>query len=157
MYYKFKLNHLIIPLITILVASVGSLITSLGLDWYNGLNFPAFVPSGSFIGMMWTIIFILTAISALMFYNKSDRSAYSVMVSLLFFNNAFLNIFWCLLFFGQHMMGLALVEIFILNAVNLVLILLLWRKYRASALLLFPYFIWVCVAAYLNYSLWLIN
>jgi len=155
--YKFRLNHLIISWITILVAAVGSLITSSGLDWYNGLNFPAFVPSGSFIGMVWTIIFILTAISVLMFYNKSDRSAHSVIISLLFFNNAFLNVFWCSLFFGQHLMGLALVEIFILNAVNLVLILLLWKKYRIAALLLFPYFIWVCVAAYLNYSLWLIN
>jgi tryptophan-rich sensory protein len=157
MAYKFKLNHLIIPLMTILVAAVGSLITTLGMGWYNDLNFPAFVPSGSFIGMMWTIIFILTAISVLLFYNKSDRSAYSMMISLLFFNNAFLNIFWCSLFFGQHMMGLALVEIFILNAVNLALIVLLWKKYRTSALLLFPYFIWVCVATYLNYSLWLIN
>jgi len=154
---KFKLNYFVIPLIVILVASVGSLITSSGMGWYNDLNFPAFVPSGSFIGMMWTIIFILTAISVLLFYNKSDRSAHSMMISLLFFNNAFLNIFWCSLFFGQHMMGLALVEIFILNAVNLTLILLLWKKYRTSALLLFPYFIWVCVATYLNYSLWLIN
>jgi tryptophan-rich sensory protein len=140
-----------------LVAAIGSLITSMGMGWYNDLNFPSFTPSGAFIGMVWTVIFILTAISALYFYNKSNRSAHSIIISLLFFNNAFLNIFWSSLFFGQHLMGLSMIEMTLLNLVNLALILMLWKKYRISALLLIPYFVWVCVATYFNYSLWLIN
>jgi tryptophan-rich sensory protein len=54
-------------------------------------------------------------------------------------------------------MGAALIEVFVLNAVNLALIILLWKKNRTAALLLLPYFAWVCVATYLNYSFWLIN
>ncbi|MFA7702803.1 MAG: TspO/MBR family protein [Patescibacteria group bacterium] len=154
---KFKPNYIIIPLITILVAAIGNLITSMGMSWYNSLNFPAFVPSGSFIGLVWTIIFILTTISALRFYNKFDNSPNFTVISLLFFNNAFLNIFWSSLFFGAHQMGAALIEILVLNIVNLALIILLWKKHLISALLLLPYFIWVCVATYLNYSLWIIN
>ncbi|MEI7620274.1 MAG: TspO/MBR family protein [Candidatus Falkowbacteria bacterium] len=154
---KFKLNYVIIPFLTILVASIGSLTTKLGMGWYNGLNFPAFVPSGAFIGMVWTVIFILSTISALMFYNNADKSPRSMIISLLFFNNAFLNILWSSLFFGEHLMGLALVEMIVLNIVNLAMILLLWKKHLTPALLLVPYFIWVCVATYLNYSLWSIN
>lgn len=154
---KFKLNYVIIPFITILVAAIGNLTTKMGMGWYNGLHFPAFVPSGAFIGMVWTVIFILSTISALMFYNEADKSPRSMIISLLFFNNAFLNILWSSLFFGEHLMGLAFVEILILNAVNLIMIFLLWKKHRTSALLLIPYFVWVCVATYLNYSLWAIN
>ncbi|MFA4942977.1 MAG: TspO/MBR family protein [Patescibacteria group bacterium] len=105
---KFKPNYIIIPLITILVAAIGNLITSMGMSWYNSLNFPAFVPSGSFIGLVWTIIFILTTISALRFYNKFDNSPNFTVISLLFFNNAFLNIFWSSLFFWRPSDGSSL-------------------------------------------------
>ena len=154
---KFKLNYIIIPFITILVAVIGNMITSLGMSWYKGLNLPAFTPSGSFIGMVWTTIFILSTISALLFYKKPDRSPYFVITALLFFNNAFLNILWSSLFFGEHMMGLALIEVVVLNVVNLSMIILMWEKHRTASLLLFPYFIWVCVATYLNYAIWSIN
>jgi len=154
---KFKSNYLVIPLLTILTATIGSLITSMGMSWYNGLNQPVGTPSGSFIGMVWTIIFILATISALMFYNKAPKSPFSIVVSLLFFNNVFLNIFWSSLFFGKHMMGLSLIEMVILNLVNLALIVSLWKKYQVEALLLLPYFIWVCIATYYNYAFWLIN
>lgn len=154
---KFKLNYVIIPFLAILVAVIGGLTTKLGMGWYNGLNFPDFIPSGSFISMVWAVIFVLSTFSALIFYNSSDKSPRSMIISLLFFNNAFLNIFWSSLFFGEHLMGLALIEIIILNLVNLVMIILLWKKHLTSALLLVPYFIWVCIATYLNYSLWSIN
>jgi len=42
--FKFKVSYLIIPVITVLVATIGSFITAIGMVWYNGLNFPAFVP-----------------------------------------------------------------------------------------------------------------
>jgi len=157
MSFKFKVSYLIIPVITVLVATIGSFITAIGMVWYNGLNFPAFVPSGSFIGLVWTVIFVLSTISALLFYNKPDKSSSFMVIALLFFNNAFLNILWSSLFFGKHLIGLALIEIIILNLVNLIMIIMLWKKHLISALLLLPYFIWVCVATYLNYSFWLLN
>ncbi len=154
---KFKPNYIAIPVIVLLVSLIGSLVTNMGMGWYNELNFPALVPPGYIIGLIWTGIFVLCAIAAMVFYNSSDRSPYSIIISLLMFNNAFLNIFWSMLFFGQHNIGAALIEILILNATNLAIILLLQKKHRTAALLWLPYFIWVCFATYLNYSIWVLN
>jgi tryptophan-rich sensory protein len=68
-----KKNYLLIPLIAIVVAVGGSLLTGLGMDWYATLNLHPLTPAGSLIGMVWTFIFICTALSALSFWNKFPR------------------------------------------------------------------------------------
>ena len=60
-----KLNYIIIPLIAFLTATIGSFFTGTGMDWYETINLPEWTPPGYIIGIVWTIIFVLTAVSAL--------------------------------------------------------------------------------------------
>lgn len=153
-----KLNYFAIPLITILVAIGGSWLTGQGLiSWYPGLSLPAIAPGGGIIGLVWTIIFILGAVSALIAWNQKPLSPNFHWVFWLFVANAVLNVGWTYLFFSLHQMGGALVEMVFLNLTTIALVILMWRHTLWAAILLLPYIIWVSFATYLTYLIWLLN
>jgi len=153
-----KLNYWVIPLITILVAASGSWLTQQGLSsWYSGLILPVDAPDGGFIGIVWTIIFVLVAWSALMVWNQKPRRPNFKWIVLLFLMNAILNVGWSYLFFVLHRPGWAILEMTILNLTTIFLVIWLWRKTIWSAILLVPYVVWVTFATYLTYLIWLLN
>ncbi|MHB9020011.1 MAG: TspO/MBR family protein [Minisyncoccota bacterium] len=152
-----KLNYFIIPLIVFVVSFLGGQITRSGMDWYKSINIPSWTPPGWIIGLVWTIIFIFSAVSIIIFWNSGLKPLYFNWVIGLFVLNAILNIFWSYLFFGQHLIGIAVIEAFILGLSVLVLIVLIWPFSLLSALLFMPYCGWVFFATYLTYSIWLLN
>ena len=152
-----KLNYFLIPLITIITSIGGNLATSKGMDWYKTLNLPRFTPPGSTIGLVWTVIFILTTISALIFWNQVPRGQKFYLITFLFLTNAFLNFFWSLLFFGLQQIGIAILEMVILEATVVSLIILLWPLSRLASLLLVTYGVWVIFATFLAISVWRLN
>jgi len=154
-----KPNYLIIPLITILVSVTGSSFTSSGIGsgWYASIAKPAWTPPGSVIGAVWTTIFILTTVSAILVWQKAKRDSRFRWIIGLFIANALLNIFWSFLFFGQAMIGAAVIEAAILDATVIALIVLIWRISRIASLLLVPYAAWVAFATYLTYTVWSMN
>lgn len=142
-----------------LVSAIGSLITNKGMDWYDAINLPSFTPPGSFIGMVWTIIFILATFSILFFLrkNKENKEIRFQPILLFFIANGVLNIFWSILFFGWGMIFWSIVEMTVLNVTTLILIILLWKNNKFSSVLLWPYLLWVSFATYLTYNIWLLN
>lgn len=152
-----KLNYFIIPLIIFLVAFIGGQITGSGMEWYKNIKLPSWTPPGSVIGIVWTCIFILSAISVIIFWNLEPKPAYFKWILTLFVLNAVLNVFWSYLFFGQHLIGLAAIEAFLLGLSVLALVLLIWPLNMFSAVLLIPYGAWVFFATYLTYSVWALN
>ena len=154
-----KWNYVIIPLVVLAVAILGSYFTSLTMDWYNALKLPKIAPAGAFIGMVWTIIFILLAISALIYFNHanvSNTKSYTLIL-VLFIINAILNIAWSYIFFASKMPGSALLELVFLDLSVFLLIIFIWPISILSALLLVPYGLWVTFAGYLNYLIWVLN
>ncbi len=152
-----KLNYITIPLIVILVSLTGSYFTSLGMSWYDTLTLPSFTPPGYFIGAVWTVIFILTAISALIFWNKREEFKRKKLIIVFFLINAFLNIFWSFLFFTSHLIGLALIEAVLLEISVISLMILLYPKSKTASALLIPYSAWTLFAIYLNYLIFSLN
>lgn len=153
---QIKTNYIVIFSITIIVAVVGSWLTAMGMGWYNNLNLPSIAPAGSFIGLVWTVIFILSTASAILFWNSPRGKDFKIIIGL-FILNAFLNVLWSFLFFALHLFWWAIAEMILLNLVNLLLIALLWKYNRKSAILLVPYFLWVSFATYLAYSVASLN
>lgn len=70
----------------------------------------------------------------------------------LFAANAFLNVFWSLLYFRLHRPDWALLEVPFLWFSVLALIVWLWPFARTAAWLLVPYLVWVALAAALNWQ-----
>ena len=67
------------------------------------------------------------------------------------------NAVWTPLFFGLHSLVLALADIVLLLALIIATMIAFARVSRTAAVLLLPYFAWVSFAAYLNYTIWMLN
>lgn len=152
-----KLNYFIIPLITFAVAYFGGRVTSTGMDWYRTINLPSWTPSGAIIGAVWTTIFILTAISAILVWNKGMDIKNFKLIMVFFILNAMINFAWSYLFFGKHLIGADIFVAGLLEISVLVLIVLIWPISKLASGLLFPYSAWVFFATYLNYLIWSLN
>jgi translocator protein len=153
---KIKPNHLVIPCITILVAIVGSWVTQGGMEWYKGeLVQPSLTPPNWAFPIAWNTIFVLTTISALIVWNK--KGSYKPLIFALFGLNAFLNVLWSILFFGDHLIFPAFVEMIILELTLVLLIPLIWKTSKAASLMLLPYLLWVGFATYLTYLINVLN
>jgi len=152
-----KINYILIPLGTLVVGWVGSLLTNVGLPWYNASNLPSIAPPGGFIGLVWTVIYILATISLLLWFNRKRYMKNFWAVVWLFIINGLLNAGWSYLFFFRHWVGSAIVEMVLLELTVLGLIIILWRPLRWSAILLLPYAAWVAFATYLAYIFWVLN
>ena len=146
-------SYILIPLVTILVAYTGGRLTARSVaTWYRTLRKPSWTPPGSVIGAVWTVLYILTAISALTVWNLS--TPVPLVVATLFVLNAAVNVLWSYVFFYLHKMGLA---IWVCLFLDLTIVLLIWLITPLSilaALLLVPYAAWVTFASYLNYRVW---
>ncbi len=153
-----KINYLLIPLFYVFVSTIGSLFTGQGVSsWYKTINLPSWTPPGSVIGIVWTIIFILTAISALIVWNKFNHNYAFWVIAVLFLVNGLLNIFWSYLFFSQNLLGWAALEAALLGASVYALIVLIWPLSTLAASLLIPYAGWVTFATYLTYLVYKLN
>ena len=154
-----KLHYILIPFVTIAVSVAGSAFTSSGIGsgWYEAIAKPAWTPPGSVIGAVWTTIFILSTISAILVWNSAKHDLRFRWIIGIFITNAFLNVFWSFLFFGQKMIGSAVIEAAILDLSVIALIVLIWPVSRAASVLLIPYAAWAAFATYLTYSVWRLN
>lgn len=152
-----KINYIIIPIIVFLVSFLGGQVTGSGMDWYKTIKLPSWTPPGWVIGLVWTFIFIFAAVSIILFWNLELKPNYFYLVIGLFALNGFFNILWSYLFFGQHLIGLAVIEAFLLGLSVLALILSIWPFSISAASLLIPYCVWVFFATYLTYSVWFLN
>ena len=152
-----RLNYFMIPLIVALIATIGSWFTGRGMEWYQTINLPSWTLDGSIIGMVWTGIFILSAIAILLIWNRTKRDKrFRVIISLLAMNGI-LNLVWSFIFFYSGLIGVAFGETILLEISVVGLIVLIWPKHKWASLLFLPYALWVGFAAYLNYIIWTLN
>lgn len=166
---ELKPNYLVIPLITFFTAIIGTIFSSAGMGWYNSILIkPEITPPPWIFPIAWNLIFILTTISALIFWNKGKggiikklfhpRQVKLFWVGVgLFIANAVLNVLWSLLFFYLRLANAAFVEMFFLLATVIALIVIIWKTSKWASVLLLPYALWVSFATYLTYLIVLLN
>lgn len=132
-----------------MVALVGMTITDLG-PWYHNLVQPRWAPPEAAYGVAWTGIYALTAVAGVTAWLATPTWREKEWLIGLFALNGFLNVLWSLLFFRLHRPDLAQIEVIFLWLSVAALILVIWRRSMAGALLLVPYLMWVTFAGYLN-------
>jgi tryptophan-rich sensory protein len=148
---RLKANYFVIPLIVAAVAVAGSFLTSSGMQWYDSeLIKPALTPPRIVFPIAWNLIFIMSTISALIFYNKAAKMQKNILMTL-FAANAILNVAWSLIFFVYHMAVFAFVEMLVLEATIVTIIVFGWRVSKTASLLLVPYMLWLVLASYLTF------
>jgi len=136
-------------LATAFIAALGTTITRLG-PWYYSLEQPPWAPPDMAFGPAWTLIFALSAMSAVSAWMAApDRESADGLLGLYAFNGS-LNLLWSFIFFRLQRPDVAAVEVWFLWASVALLIVKCWRYSRTAALLLVPYLVWVAFAGVLN-------
>jgi tryptophan-rich sensory protein len=142
--------------ICLAAGGLGSFFTANSVrDWYPRLRKPPGTPPSWVFGPVWTLLYVLMAISAWLVWREFGRGA--VPALLIFFAQLALNVAWSGIFFGSRMPGVALFEIAILWLAIVSTILIFYSLLPLAAFLLVPYLLWVSYAAYLNLGIWRMN
>ena len=124
--------------------------------WYASLAKPTWNPPNYLFGPVWTVLYVLMAVAAWLVWRKAGFSSAGPALSLFVVQLA-LNALWSYLFFGQHRLDLAFIDIVALWAAIIVVAALFWRVDHVAGELMVPYILWVSFASYLNYVLWRLN
>lgn len=146
---------LIIPLS---IGAIGGFLTFDSVrTWYPTLNKPAFNPPNSIFGPVWSALYIIMGISSYLVWSKRKIvSGYWWAVGI-YVLQLILNLTWSFLFFYQHQIGFALVEIGVLLLTIIVNAFIFFRIDKVAGWLFLPYILWVSFASYLTYSIFILN
>lgn len=143
---------------------IGAFFTAPAIEaWYAALEKPALNPPNWIFGPVWTALYFLMGVAVFLIWSSyaeqvdalEKRKRRNALV--LFDMHLALNVLWSVLFFGLHNPFLAFLEIIVLWCSILWVIIVFYPLSRVAAYLLIPYIAWVSFAAYLNYSIWMLN
>jgi len=125
--------------------------------WYADLSRPSFTPPDWTFGVVWPILYVMMGISAFLIWQRGINKRQVKAALGLFVLQLTLNGLWTPIFFGLHMIAIALIEIVLLWVAIVLTIIAFWRISKPSTFLLFPYILWVSFAVALNAALWYLN
>lgn len=124
--------------------------------FYKGLNKPAFAPSPIVFPIVWTILYILIAISIYLIFkdnNYKDTPDYNKALLINYFSNQIFSF----LFFTLKSPFLALIDTFIVLISSLFLYYESKELNKTSSRLLIPYIIWNTFATVLIIFIFFMN
>ncbi len=138
---------------TVAAALVGGLGSVRSAELYAQLDKPGWAPPGGVFGPVWTVLYVLMAVAAVLVLRRAGWPGARKAMTLYGAQLA-LNALWPWLFFRWRLGGMSLVEIVALWGVLLLTVLAFRRIHRVAAALLLPYLAWVSYAAALTWAVW---
>lgn len=126
------------------------------MEWFDNLNKPFLNPPDWLFAPVWTILYILIAISFILFL-KSDVAKSKKWPLIFFISQMLLNFAWAPVFFRMENIGAALVIIFFMWIFILLTVISFFKYSKLASILLIPYLVWVSFAFYLNFSYFVLN
>ena len=136
---------------------IGGALTRPNLDWYATLVKPGFTPPNGVFPIVWTILFVMMAVSAWLVWRERGDEGDKKTALVWFGIQLAINVLWSFAFFFMHSPALGFGVIMALIVAIVITIVLFDRVSRAAALLLVPYVLWVGFAAGLNFTIWVLN
>ncbi|MBE7177049.1 MAG: tryptophan-rich sensory protein [Mucilaginibacter polytrichastri] len=124
--------------------------------WYAAVHKPLFNPPNGLFAPVWTVLYIVIAVSGWLVWLQRHHAAYPAARNL-YTIQLLLNFSWSIVFFGQHSISGGLVVILLLDLMIVLTMIRFFRIDFAAGWLLVPYLAWVCFASVLNFSIYLLN
>ena len=121
-------------------------------EWYRSIAKPSWQPPDWLFGPVWTVLYILLAVSAWLVWRSGDSLTGVAMA--LYAVNLALNAAWSAVFFGLRRIGWALAEIGTLWVSTLALLLAFWAVSPLAGAMIAPYLAWATFAGILNAEIW---
>ncbi|HQX73978.1 MAG: tryptophan-rich sensory protein [Chitinophagaceae bacterium] len=144
--------------IPLIVGGTSGFFTATGVEsWYQTIARPTWNPPGWIFGPVWTTLYVMMGISLFLVWKEDTSVELKKIAIALFTVQLVLNFFWSFIFFNQHQIGWALVEIIAMWVFILLTIFAFAQVNKAAAWLLVPYISWVSFATILNFTIWQLN
>ncbi len=125
-------------------------------SWYVTLQKPSFNPPNYLFGPVWSVLYILMGISLYLICKQPPSKQRKQAISI-FLIQFVLNVSWSFIFFNQHQILGALIDIIAIWLLILLTIFLFAKLNKTAAWLLVPYISWVSFAMILNAAIWILN
>jgi tryptophan-rich sensory protein len=139
------------------LGAVAGLLSREGTALYNAAAVkPALSPPPIVFPIVWSILYLLMAVSAARVDLAPPRRARSRGLALYVAQLGF-NFFWSLIFFQLRAYGFAFGWLVVLWLLIAWMALTFRRVDRPAAWLQVPYLLWVAFAGYLNFAVWHLN
>ena len=154
-----EIPKLIVSILIVFIAGgIGTVATLSQIPtWYAALAKPTWAPPNWLFGPVWTTLYVLIGIALFLVWREGLENN-DVKVALGVFGvQLILNVLWSVVFFGLNSLLGGFIIIIILWITILTNIIVFYRVSKPAGLLLVPYIIWVSIASYLNYSVYILN
>ena len=148
------LSLTIIILITFSASFIGGYVTtSFKEPWYSEIILPSFNPPSWIFAPVWTTLYIMMSIAIWKVWIKlSDKKILEI-----YFYHLFFNATWSVIFFGFHLIELALFNLIIILFFIIKLMRIYFKNERFSFYLMVPYLLWSSYAFILNLTIAILN
>ena len=114
--------------------------------WYTQLHQAPWTPPGWAFGVAWTLIMICFSVYLGILFLKENNQKLRTTYVIQFL----LNVSWNYLFFNQHLVAWAMLNILLLTAVVFYFFFKYQQQVKKINYLLVPYLVWLCIANSLN-------
>lgn len=139
----------------VVAGALGALASLRAPAFYLSLARPSWAPPPWLFGPVWSLLYVLIAVSAYLVYSSTDtRRRFALAV---WWVQLVVNAAWTWLFFSLHSGIGALADIGLLAVLIATLIVACWRIRPLAGALLVPYLVWVLFATALTVSVWSMN
>ena len=140
-------------LISLGIGGLASFVTRDSMNIYSYIVLPPLAPPSWIFPVVWTILYILMAISATIVYNNSPNASALTLYAL----QLIVNFIWPILFFNGRMFSAAFICLIVLWILVLWMIVKFYKVRPVAAYLQIPYLIWLTFALYLNWNVFVLN
>ncbi len=138
----------------LLVGMVGGSMTARSIHhWYQTLHAPAGTPPNWVFAPVWTALYVMIGVAAWLVWRRAGAAPPLRLWGWQLAANAL----WAPAFFGLQSPALAMGVVVVLLGFVALTIVSFRRVHRWAALLMIPYGVWCCYAAYLNAGFLLLN
>ena len=122
-------------------------------DWYTSLNLAPWTPPNIAFPIVWGFLYLLIALAGWKIFSHNNSRLKQLWIAQLLINAA-----WSWLFFSQHWVGIALIDILVLDLlVGLLVASCFKARLISAAWMLLPYLTWILLASTLNIYVLLMN
>lgn len=146
-----------IPGIILAVAAAGGYIVTGGVEWYQMIQKPAWIPPSQVFSWAIMTIYILGGYSAITVWDKFKRDARFRTINLLYAVSIFLFLLYTFFFFRLHIFTSSILVAILLEVTVVFLAVLIWPQSKRASAALFPAAVWFIFGAYMCYVLWRVN
>lgn len=123
---------------------------------YNSFTLPPFSPPPWLFAVVWPVLYIFMGIASYLVF-ISPKSKLRKVSLILYIVQLFINFWWSIVFFRFALPRFAAFVVILLDILVIALLKTFQKVSDTSALLIYPYLLWILFAAYLNLSIILFN